>query len=197
MTRRERIDLRQRVLDTAAELFYRDGVRAVGVDRIAAESGVAKMTLYYHFRSKDELVAAWLRRRDEEWMSWLGAAVRRRRGNRVLAVFAALREWFETPTFRGCAFINAYGELGRSNPAAAEIVASHKRTLTEYLAVLVRQEGAAVADADTLARELVLLVDGAIVTASIQGDPRAADDAREAAAKLIAGSGLAPETSTR
>ena len=197
MTRRERIDLRQRVLDTAAELFYRDGVRAVGVDRIAAESGVAKMTLYYHFRSKDELVAAWLRRRDEEWMSWLEAAVRRRRGNRVLAVFAALREWFETPTFRGCAFINAYGELGRSNPAAAEIVASHKRTLTEYLAVLVRQEGAAVADADTLARELVLLVDGAIVTASIQGDPRAADDAREAAAKLIAGSGLAPETSTR
>ena len=143
MTRREKIDLRQRVLDTAAELFYRDGVRAVGVDRIAAESGVAKMTLYYHFRSKDELVAAWLRRRDEEWMSWLEAAVRRRRGNRVLAVFAALREWFETPTFRGCAFINAYGELGRSNPAAAEIVASHKRTLTEYLAVLVRQEGAA------------------------------------------------------
>ena len=197
MTRRERIDLRRRVLDTAAELFYRDGVRAVGVDRIAAESGVAKMTLYYHFRSKDELVAAWLRRRDEEWMSWLEAAVRHRRGNRVLAVFAALREWFETPTFRGCAFINAYGELGRSNPAAAEIVASHKRTLTEYLAVLVRQEGAAVADADTLARELVLLVDGAIVTASIQGDPRAADDAREAAAKLIAGSGLAPETSTR
>ena len=196
MTRRQRIDLRQRVLYTAAELFYRDGVRAVGVDRIAAESGVAKMTLYYHFRSKDELVAAWLRRRDEEWMSWLEAAVRRRRGNRVLAVFAALREWFETPTFRGCAFINAYGELGRSNPAAAEIVASHKRTLTEYLASLARQEGA-VPDADTLARELVLLVDGAIVTASIQGDPRAADDAREAAAKLIAGSGLAPETSTR
>lgn len=77
MTTREKVDLRQRVLDTAAELFYRDGVRAVGVDRIAAESGVAKMTLYYHFRSKDELVAAWLRRRDEEWMSWLVGSVKR------------------------------------------------------------------------------------------------------------------------
>lgn len=197
MTRRERIDLRQRVLDTAAELFYRDGVRAVGVDRIAAESGVAKMTLYYHFHSKDELVAAWLRRRDEEWMSWLEAAVRRRRGNRLLAVFAALREWFETPTFRGCAFVNVYGELGGSNPAAAEIVASHKRTLTEYLADLARQEGAPEPDAHALARELLLLVDGAIVTASIQGDARPADDARDAAAKLIAGSGFALEESRR
>ena len=190
MTSREKVDLRQRVLDTAAELFYRDGVRAVGVDRIAAESGVAKMTLYYHFRSKDELVAAWLRRRDEEWMSWLEGSVERQRGNRVLAVFDALREWFETPTFRGCAFVNAYAELGWSNPAAAEIVASHKRTLTEYLAYLAREEGAA--EPDALAQELLLLVDGAIVTASIQGSARPADDAREAAAKVIAGSSLTP-----
>ena len=143
MTKREKVDLSQQILDTAAELFYREGVRSVGVDRIAAESGVAKMTLYYHFRSKDELVAAWLRRRDDEWMSWLASAVERRRGSRLLAVFEALREWFETPTFRGCAFVNAYGELGSSNPAAAEIVASHKRTLNEYLADLARQEGAA------------------------------------------------------
>ena len=193
MTSREKVDLRQRVLDTAAELFYRDGVRAVGVDRIAAESGVAKMTLYYHFRSKDELVAAWLRRRDEEWMSWLEGSVERQRGNRVLAVFDALREWFETPTFRGCAFVNAYAELGWSNPAAAEIVASHKRTLTEYLAYLAREEGAA--EPDALARELLLLVDGAIVTASIQGSARPADDAREAAAKVIAGSSLTPGAS--
>ena len=168
-------------------------MRAVGVDRIAAESGVAKMTLYYHFRSKDELVAAWLRRRDEEWMSWLESSVERQRGNRVLAVFDALREWFETPTFRGCAFVNAYAELGWSNPAAAEIVASHKRTLTEYLAYIAREEGAA--EPDALARELLLLVDGAIVTASIQGSARPADDAREAAAKVIAGSSLSPGAS--
>ena len=193
MTKREKVDLSQQILDTAAELFYREGVRSVGVDRIAAESGVAKMTLYYHFRSKDELVAAWLRRRDDEWMSWLASAVECRRGSRLLAVFEALREWFETPTFRGCAFVNAYGELGSSNPAAAEIVASHKRRLNEYLADLARQEG--VTESDALARELLLLVDGAIVTASIQRDARAADDARGAAAKVIAGYSRTPEAS--
>jgi AcrR family transcriptional regulator len=193
VTKPVKVDLRGRIIDTAAELFYREGVRSVGVDRIAAESGVAKMTLYYHFRSKDELVAAWLRRRDGEWLSWLEGAVDRRDGNRLLAVFEALREWFETPAFRGCAFINAHAELGWSKPAAAEIVASHKRSLVDYLALLARQEGADEVEADALARELLLLVDGAIVTAAIQGDPRPADDARDAAAKVIAGHGLAPE----
>jgi len=186
LTKPDRRDSRKRILDTAAGLFYREGVRSVGVDRIAAESGLAKMTLYYHFKSKDELVVAWLRRRDEEWMSWLESAVGGRDGTGLLAVFDALREWFETPDFRGCAFINAHAELGSSSPAAAEIVASHKQALTEYLARLARPEGAP--EPEALARELLLLVDGAIVTASIQHDAGVADDAREAAAKVIAGS---------
>ncbi len=96
------------------------------------------------------------------------AAVERRNGTSLLGVFEALREWFETPDFRGCAFINAHAELGWSSPAAAEIVASHKRTLSEYLGRLARAEG--VSDPDVLARRLLLLVDGAIVTASIQRD---------------------------
>ena len=190
----DKLDTRRRILDTAAELFYREGVRSVGVDRIAAESDVAKMTLYSHFKSKDELVVAWLSRRDEEWMSWLKGAVERRDGTGLLAVFDAMREWFEKPDFRGCAFINAHAELGWSNPAAAEIVASHKQALTEYLARLARSEGAA--EPEALARELLLLVEGAIVTASIQRDPRVADDARGAAAKLIASVGLTPGVST-
>ncbi len=190
----DKLDTRRRILDTAAELFYREGVRSVGVDRIAAEADVAKMTLYSHFKSKDELVVAWLRRRDEEWMSWLKGAVERRDGTGLLAVFDAMREWFEKPDFRGCAFINAHAELGWSNPAAAEIVASHKQALTEYLARLARSEGAA--EPEALARELLLLVEGAIVTASIQRDPRVADDARGAAAKLIASVGLTPGVST-
>jgi len=152
----DKLDTRRRILDTAAELFYREGVRGVGVDRIAAESDVAKMTLYAHFKSKDELVVAWLRRRDEEWMSWLESAVERRNGTGLLAVFDAMREWFEKPDFRGCAFINAHAELGWSNPAAAEIVTSHKHALTEYLARLARSEGAA--EPEALARELLLLV---------------------------------------
>jgi len=191
---RSRTELRDRILDTAAELFYRDGVRSVSVDRIAAESGVAKMTLYYHFSSKEELVAAWLRRRDEEWMSWLEAAVECRDGNPLLGVFDALRDWFETPDFRGCAFINAHAELGSSSPAAAKIVTSHKRSLIEYLARLARTTG--VVAPEVLARRLLLLVDGAIVTASIQGDSRPANDAREAAAGIIAGLGMVPPPST-
>lgn len=187
----ERDGVRRRILDAAAELFYREGVRAVGVDRIAAEAGVAKMSLYYHFRSKDELVAAWLRRRDDEWLGWLQQEVERRAGNPLLAVFDALREWFETPTFRGCAFVNAHAELGRSNPAAAQIVAAHKRSLTTYLASLARRQRAV--EPDDLARELLLLVDGAIVTASIQGDTGAAGTARAAAAKLLAGHRLSAE----
>src|SRR6266567_3988219 len=147
MTKPDKLDSRQRILDTAAELFYREGVRGVGVDRIAAESGLAKMTLYYHFKSKDELVVAWLRRRDEEWMSWLKSAVEGRDGTGLLAVFEALREWFETPDFRGCAFINAHAELGWSSPEAAEIVIENKRTLTPYLAQLARREGSARPDA--------------------------------------------------
>jgi AcrR family transcriptional regulator len=185
-----KIDSRQRILDTAAQLFYREGVRGVGVDRIAAESGVAKMTLYHHFRSKDELVEAWLQRRDQEWMNWLEDAVDRR-GSRLITVFDALREWFEKPDFRGCAFINAHAELGSSNAAAAEIVTAHKRSFVEYLASLARLEGAAAPE--SLARELLLLVEGAIVTASIQGDARVADDARSAGAKVIAAHGLSSE----
>jgi AcrR family transcriptional regulator len=184
MSRAQKVDSRDRILDAAADLFYREGVRGVGVDRIAAESGVAKMTLYYHFKSKDELVVAWLRRRDEEWMSWLEAAVGQRDGNQLLAVFDVLGDWFEQPDFRGCAFINSHAELGSSSPAAAEIVASHKHALAEYLERLARSQGAA--EPEALARELLLLVDGAIVTASIQRDPRVADDAREAAARVIA-----------
>lgn len=179
--------MRDRILDTAAELFYREGVRGVSVDRIVAECGVAKMTLYYHFSSKDDLVSAWLRRRDEEWLSWLEAAVELRGGDPLLAVFDALREWFERPDFRGCAFINTHAELGFNSPVTARIISSHKRSLSEYLARLASATG--IAAPDVFARRLLLLVEGAIVTASIQRDPSAADDARQAAAAIITCSG--------
>jgi hypothetical protein len=106
-------------------------------------------------------------------------------------VFDALGEWFATPTFRGCAFVNAHAELGRSNPAATQVVAGHKRALTTYLASLARRRRAV--EPDELARELLLLVDGAIVTASILGDAGVARTARAAAAKLVAGHGVVAE----
>lgn len=174
---------RERILAAAGTLFYRDGVRAVGVNTVVAESGVAKMTLYKHFRSKDELVAAWLRSRDEQWMAWLEREVRRTGGDPLLAVFDALESWFRQSDFRGCAFVNTQAELGATNPLAAEAIAAHKRALREYLAGLAATQG--IRDAAGLARELLLLVEGAIVTASIDGDPRVARVARRAAERAV------------
>src|SRR5918996_2432457 len=160
---------RQRILDTASELFYREGVRAVGVDRIVAESGVAKMSLYSHFGSKDALIAAWLKRRDAEWMDWLEQRVEAKGGD-IAAVFDALAEWFRRPDFRGCAFVNTQAELGSSNSAAAEVVVAHKRALLDFLRGPAKKSGAK--NPATIAGELLVLVEGAIVTASI-GSERA------------------------
>lgn len=182
---------KQKILDAAAGLFYTEGVRAVGVDRIAAESGVAKMTLYHHFGSKDELVAAWLRHRrpDAEWLAWLEAAVDRRDGNRLLVVFDALHEWLETTKCRGCAFINVHAELGGSNPVAEEVVKEHTLALTAFLARLAREEGAD--EPEAVARDLLLIIAGAIVAASIFGDAGPVDDARELAKTALVARGLA------
>ncbi len=174
---------RERILATAAELFYREGVRAVGVGRIADEAKVAKMSLYYHFRSKDELVAAWLERRDAEWMCWLRDAVDSTGGG-IPAVFDALRAWFDEPDFRGCAFINTQAELGHRSESAAAVIAAHKRELRNYLARLAAADG--LPEPERVARRLLLLVEGAIVTAAIEGSSKAANDAREVAERLIA-----------
>ena len=174
---------KERILAAAADLFYREGVRAVGVDRIAEEAGVAKMSLYYHFRAKDELVAAWLERRDTEWMGWLEAAVASDGGG-VLAVFDALREWFEEPGFRGCAFLNTQAELGRTNERAASVIAAHKRDLRAFLVELAAAQG--LPEPDRLGRGLQLLVEGAIVTAAVEGGPDAALEARATAERLLA-----------
>ena len=106
---------RERILETAYDLFSRSGTRAVGVDTIIAESGVAKMTLYRNFTSKDELILEFLRQRDERWTrAWLQAEVAERAeqpGARMLAIFDVFGEWFARDDFEGCAFINVMLEL--------------------------------------------------------------------------------------
>ncbi|MDJ0935396.1 MAG: helix-turn-helix domain-containing protein, partial [Kiloniellales bacterium] len=105
---------RDHLVDTAAKLFARHGFHATGIDRILAEAGVAKMTLYKHFRSKDELILAALRRRDEEFRNWFRRRVEARADApraRLLAVFDVLAEWFEQPDFAGCTFVAAAAEF--------------------------------------------------------------------------------------
>ncbi|MEZ6047609.1 MAG: TetR/AcrR family transcriptional regulator [Planctomycetaceae bacterium] len=103
---------RTRIIETAERLFYAEGVRAVGIDRIIAEANVAKMTLYNHFASKDELILAVLKYREEEFDAFLDKTMttyQSKGETRLEALFSALREWFESENFRGCSFINAAG----------------------------------------------------------------------------------------
>lgn len=185
-TRGRPSDARRRLLETADRLFYAEGVRSVGVDRVIAEAGVAKMTLYAHFPSKDDLIVAVLKYREERVIEFFRSAVERharRTRDRLRAFFAALREWFETPAFRGCAFQNAAVTLADPAHPGARFVREHKRRFAEILRGLV--EESAGRGAAKLAPMIALLVEGAIVTAVVQGSPAAADVAREAALKLV------------
>lgn len=168
-------------------LFRRDGFHATGIDKILSESGCAKMTLYNHFRSKDELILAALRRRDETFRNWFVRKVERTaqtpRG-RLLGVFDVLDEWFRQPDFGGCMFINASAEFGEAGHPAHLAAAEHKRLMLAYLLELARRAGAK--DPQGLAEGLALLSEGAIVAAHVMGDKEAARRGRAAAAVLLA-----------
>ncbi|WP_431966347.1 TetR/AcrR family transcriptional regulator [Nocardia sp. bgisy134] len=177
---------RQRLLTTAEELFYAEGVRAVGVDRLLQESGVGRASFYRHFASKDDLVVAVLEDRDRRWLDWLRESVEARAAtpeDAPLAVFDALAERFARKDFRGCAFINTMIEVADRDSAAHRVADRHKRRVIEYLGELLTAAGRA--DAEELAGEFALLVDGAIVTAVREGTSDAARRAGVIAGRLL------------
>lgn len=181
-------EARTRILETADRLFYREGIRAVGIDRVIAEAEVAKATLYAHFPSKDDLVVAVLRHREESTRTFFRLAMERhekRMKDKLRAFFASLKEWFESPGFRGCAFINAAVELADPKHPGSKFVREFKQRFREMLDTLVEE---AVGKAHTkLTPAIAILVEGAIVTAVIHGSADAADVARDAALALVAG----------
>ncbi|MGI8887192.1 MAG: TetR/AcrR family transcriptional regulator [Gaiellaceae bacterium] len=186
---------RERILDTAYELFSRNGIRAVGVDRIIAESGVAKMTLYRHFGSKDELVLEFLRRREQRWtQEWLQAEVEQRADDpaeRLLAIFDVFDAWFRTDDFDGCSFINVLLELtDRASPVRRATV-GHLATIRSFLQRLAADAG--VADPEDFARRWHILMKGSIVAAG-EGDREAARRA-QAIGKLLLADAQARATS--
>ena len=184
---------RERILETAMRLFYSEGLRATGIDRIIAESKVAKMSFYRHFPSKSDLVCAFLEERHRRWMAWFDESVARHgQGNRLklAAVADALAEWFAEPGFRGCAFINTSAELAGHRPREHAVVLSHKKELQERLAALARADGL---DGPEKAGQLALLiVDGAIVRAQMSDGVRSAQDARHLLEALAASRCAAP-----
>lgn len=177
---------RDHLIDTALELFNRHGFHATGIDRILAESGVAKMTLYNHFKSKDELIRAVLRRRDETFRNNFMRAVERGAETpreRLLVMFDVLEGWFRDNSFSGCLFINATAEFCRDTDTIQGGCVEHKKLVLDYVRGLTAAAGAR--NSDALARALNLLMEGATVTAQVLGAPEVARDARRAAEVLV------------
>ena len=180
-------DARTRLVETAERLFYAEGIRAVGIDRIITEANVAKMTLYNHFESKDDLVLAVLKYREERVNQQFEDSIAKHQqagAKPVDAFFLSLKEWFDSPEFRGCSFINAAVELADANHPGSKFAARHKRSframLTKLISDAVGDKGA------TAAPEISLLIEGAIVTALVEGTSEPADIAHQAALTLIA-----------
>ena len=179
--RRSVTSARARILDSAYELFSRYGIRAVGIDRIVERSGVAKMTLYRHFASKDELVLAFLEERRRRWTrDWLQQAIEEiapDRPDRTLALFDVLDEWFHRPDYEGCSFIRTAHEIpdGPVHDQAVRQLEIVRRMLADHAAQ------AGVGDAEAFAYQMQILMMGAMASA-LRGDLEAAGRAREIAA---------------
>jgi AcrR family transcriptional regulator len=187
------VKARDRILSAAYDLFARHGIRAVGIDAIIEHSGVARMTLYRHFSSKDELVLAFLERRDALWsVAWLQAEVERRAKKpveRLLAVFDVISEWFNADNFEGCSFINVMLETTERSSAVRAATVMYLERVRLFLEQLAVQAG--IADAAAFSRQWQLLMNGSIA-AACAGDRGAAQRARELGALAIAAARAPP-----
>jgi AcrR family transcriptional regulator len=187
-----RATARERILDTAYELFSQHGTRAVGVDRIIAECGIAKMTLYRNFPSKNELILAFLDRRDELWTrAWLQAEAQRRGSTpaeRLLAIFDTFEGWFARDDFEGCSFINVMLEVVEPDSPVRQATVRHLESIRGFVAGLAEEAG--IQDPDGFARQWHILMKGSIVSAA-EGDLEAAARAKQLGGLLLAHHGVA------
>uniref|UniRef100_UPI00403A4DE9 TetR/AcrR family transcriptional regulator n=1 Tax=Variovorax sp. BK018 TaxID=3450241 RepID=UPI00403A4DE9 len=163
---------RERILRTAHDLFYAEGLRATGIDRVITEAGVTKVTFYRHFPSKNDLILTYLNLRHERWMKWFTEAVERHGGasKGAQALPPVMKEWFRGKAlgdFRGCAFLNGVSEMGPTMPALVQATRQHKQQMTDVIEALLPQSGQRKRTAEALASA----VDGAIVQAQYSGDP--------------------------
>jgi AcrR family transcriptional regulator len=175
--------MKERILETADRLFYLQGIRAVGVDTIAAEIGISKRTLYNHFPSKDQLITAYLARRFVQPRPSDKPPV-----EQILGTFDSLERRFATKDFRGCPFVNAVAELGAEDRSVKKIAVAFKESRRVWFRDLLMQ--LCVADAEGLATQLTLLVDGSIAQDLVRDDPAMARAAKQAARVLLANAGV-------
>lgn len=177
---------RDRLVVAAADSFYLYGVRAVGIDRLIREADVAKATFYDHFRSKNDLVVAYLEAWDRGWLSWFRQSVQARAVvavDQIFAMFDVLADLFADGEFRGCAFARAITDIGADDERVGEISRRHKAALETHIAAVAADSG--LTDPEVLARQLVLLIEGAVVTAARERTTEAAHLAQAIARTLV------------
>ena len=175
--------MKERILETADRLFYLQGIRAVGVDTVAAEIGISKRTLYNHFPSKDELIAAYLARRFVQ-----PRPSDKPPAEQILGTFDSLERRFASKDFRGCPFVNAVAEMGTEDRSVKKIAVAFKESRRIWFRDLLLQLG--VDNAEDLATQLTLLVDGSIAQDLVRDDPSMARAAKAAARVLLANAGI-------
>lgn len=185
-TASSRTNARERLLSTACNLFYARGLRAVGVDTLIAESGVAKATFYKHFPAKDDLIVAYLDTMDEQWMAAYQSAAEAAGdapADRLVGAFDAIASARAKRNYRGCPFQNAAGESPSGSAAHARI-AAHKTALRSWVKDIAGEAG--VSDADALARGLTVLMDGALAAGVVDKSAQPVTVAKEMATQLVA-----------
>jgi AcrR family transcriptional regulator len=177
---------RQQILETASELFYQKGIQYVGINEVIAASGVAKRTLYRWFPSKDLLIEAVMQYRAAQWIRWFETAVSERGNNpkeRLLSTFDVLRDWYASPNFRGCPFINAVLEIADASHKAHQVSIDLRESIRQIIMQLAAEAG--VKNPDLFSRQYLLLIGGASLMATIEQSPDGATFAQTALSVLI------------
>jgi AcrR family transcriptional regulator len=179
-------DTRDIILDVAEKLIYKSGIAATGMDLLVKTAGVSRKSIYRYFANKEDLVVAALKRRDERWMHWFSSEVDKAPTPlaRLLNLFPVLKGWFDSEGFRGCAFINTSGETGDPQDPVRQVAKLHKQKLLDYVTRLCSDQG--IEQPQVLARQLLILIDGAITLALVMGDHEAADQAQDVLKTLLA-----------
>ncbi|TVT79779.1 TetR/AcrR family transcriptional regulator [Pseudomonas sp. H3(2019)] len=178
-------DTRDIILDVTEKLIYKSGIAATGMDLLVKTAGVSRKSIYRYFANKEELTVAALQRRDVRWMNWFKNEVNKAptSAERLLNLFTVLKDWFASEGFRGCAFINTSGETGDPQDPVRLVAKEHKQKLLDYVRELCTEHG--VHDPEALAKQLLILIDGAITVALVMGDHSAANNAQCMARKLL------------
>lgn len=177
---------RNELVQKALKAFYQNGFNATGMDTLVKETGISKTSMYKHFRTKEDLILAVLRLRDENFRNWLYRRMEELAEtprDQLIAMFDALEEWFSEPGYKGCMFIKASSEFQDASHPIHKQSADHKRMLERYVTELATKAG--LPEPGKLARQLLLLKEGAIVTAHLGHTENAARDAKAAAITLL------------